>query len=358
LAGFAGGAVYVLIPIFITKIADDNIRGTLGSLINFQCNVGMLMELVLANYVSYAMQAKIFLAMSTVFVLSLQAFPESPVYLLSKGNIKAAEKSSEFYGKIKETAKEIPLNITNEENAGLIKTVDSIEADDARNVSDENKLILADFTSHIALRSFVIAAGLVALLEFSGCFVLLNYSVAIFTEAGSNLSPNESAIVIGIIQILGSYVSVHLVDKAGRKFLLVTSALGADLGLLILGIYNYLKLLKYSVVDFGWIPLLSFSFVIFIGNCGILSLPFTVITEVLPLKIRNIVSSICMTLMWLLAFLVIGSYPLLASYVGLHGSMLIYSFCCFAGAIFVLWYLPETKGQSHEAIMRLLDKQK
>lgn len=56
-----------------------------------------------------------------------------------------------------------------------------------------------------------------ALLEFSGCFVLLNYSVAIFTEAGSNLSPNESAIVIGIIQILGSYVSVHLVDKAGRK---------------------------------------------------------------------------------------------------------------------------------------------
>lgn len=67
----------------------------------------------------------------------------------------------------------------------------------------------------------------------------------------------------------------------------MTSALGAALGLLILGIYNYLKLLNYSVEDFGWIPLVSFSFVIFIGNCGILSLPFTVITEVLPLKVSN-----------------------------------------------------------------------
>lgn len=69
----------------------------------------------------------------------------------------------------------------------------------------------------VALKSFQIALGLVALLEFSGCFVLLNYSVQIFTEAGSNLTPNMSAIIIGVIQIFGSYVSVHLVDKAGRK---------------------------------------------------------------------------------------------------------------------------------------------
>lgn len=65
-----------------------SIRGTLGSLINLLCNLGMLMELVLANYVSYATQAKIFLAMSALFVLLFQAFPESPDYLLSKDNIK------------------------------------------------------------------------------------------------------------------------------------------------------------------------------------------------------------------------------------------------------------------------------
>lgn len=66
----------------------DSIRGTLGSLINLTCNLGMVVELVLANYVSYATQAKIFLAVSTAFVLLFQAFPESPDYLLSKGKIK------------------------------------------------------------------------------------------------------------------------------------------------------------------------------------------------------------------------------------------------------------------------------
>lgn len=55
------------------------------------------------------------------------------------------------------------------------------------------------------------------MLEFSGLYVLLNFSVAIFSEAGSALSANTSAAVIGAIQIVGSYVSVHLADKAGRK---------------------------------------------------------------------------------------------------------------------------------------------
>lgn len=70
------------------------------------------------------------------------------------------------------------------------------------------------------------------------------------------------------------------------QFLLVSSALGTGIGLLVLAAYNYAKVLGYPVYEFNWIPLASFSFVIFISNCGILSVPFLVIAEILPLKVR------------------------------------------------------------------------
>ena len=68
-----------------------------------------------------------------------------------------------------------------------------------------------------AIKAFRICIALMALNQFCGCFAMLNYTATIFAESGSNLSPNMSAIVIGVIQIIGSYISTMLVDRAGRK---------------------------------------------------------------------------------------------------------------------------------------------
>lgn len=53
--------------------------------------------------------------------------------------------------------------------------------------------------------------------QFSGCFALMNYTANIFKESGSSLSPKESAIIVAVICLLGSYVSTILVDRCGRK---------------------------------------------------------------------------------------------------------------------------------------------
>lgn len=48
-------------------------------------------------------------------------------------------------------------------------------------------------------------------------FTMQNYTASIFEESGSNMSPNMSAIVVGVIQLIGSYAATNLVDRAGRK---------------------------------------------------------------------------------------------------------------------------------------------
>lgn len=63
----------------------------------------------------------------------------------------------------------------------------------------------------------MIGVVLVWLNQFCGCFAILNYQAEIFKDSGSSLSPNMSAIVVGVIQLIGAYIATFLVDRAGRK---------------------------------------------------------------------------------------------------------------------------------------------
>lgn len=138
-----------------------------------------------------------------------------------------------------------------------------------------------------ARKSLMFGVALQYLEQFCGCFVLLFYAATVFKQAGSNLSPNVSSIIIGIIQLCGAYVSTMLVDRAGRKFLICLSAFGISIGLFIFGLHSYLS--TSSSLDltlFSWVPLVSFSFVLFIANFGVLTLPFLVMSEVTPPNVR------------------------------------------------------------------------
>lgn len=80
-----------------------------------------------------------------------------------------------------------------------------------------NSLKWSDLTTKEAKKSLLIGLVLAVLNQFCGCFALINYTAKIFEESGSSTSPNESAIFIGLIQLIGSYVPIVLADRAGRK---------------------------------------------------------------------------------------------------------------------------------------------
>lgn len=82
---------------------------------------------------------------------------------------------------------------------------------------EENSMKWSDLTAKPVQRAMTIGVVLVALNQFSGCVALLNYTATIFQEAGSNMSPNDSAIVVGAIQVFGTIIAANLVDRAGRK---------------------------------------------------------------------------------------------------------------------------------------------
>lgn len=94
---------------------------------------------------------------------------------------------------------------------------------------ENTSITLNDFKSREAKKSLLIAFVLAALNQMCGCFAMLNYSATIFVEAGSDLEPNMAAVVVGAIQLIGSYVSLLLVDKAGRKVCLNDGAINLEM---------------------------------------------------------------------------------------------------------------------------------
>lgn len=117
--------------------------------------------------------------------------------------------------------------------------------------------------------------------QFSGLFGLLFFVATIFKYSGSTISPNLSSIIVGVIQIVGCYCSTLLVDRAGRKILISTSAFGISIGMFVFALYSYLHTQGYDLTYFNWVPLASFSFTLWIANLGVLSLPFLVTSELI-----------------------------------------------------------------------------
>lgn len=214
----------MIIPMFIAEIAEDRIRGMLGSTLVFSCNMGILLMYILGGILPYATVPWILLVFPIAFLAGFLLIPDTPFYLMRKNDYNKSENSLRFYRGYRPGTQQVSSEFKME----LVKLKGAFY-DEKQTLQDE-QITWNDFTSSHARRAFLIGISLMALNQFCGCFAMLNYTASIFNESGSTLSANMSAIVIGSIQMVGSYFSTMLVERAGRKLLLMVSAIGMRLG--------------------------------------------------------------------------------------------------------------------------------
>lgn len=169
----------------------------------------------------------------------------------------------------------------------------------------ETKFSFKDLTAKHPRTVLIYGIVLMALNQFCGCFPMMNFTATIFKESGSNLSPNTSSIVVGVLQIIGAALCTLLVEKAGRKILFSISAFGISLGLGVMSLYTYLTSQGVDLSSFSWVPLVSFSFVMCIYNWGVNTLPFLYISEVVQSKHKPFTMTFCLALLFIFATIVI-----------------------------------------------------
>lgn len=113
------------------------------------------------------------------------------------------------------------------------------------------------------MKGLLTGITLVAVSIFSGIIAMTVYAAPVFIDSGAVFDANISAIILGLLQVCGIYVSSMLVDRIGRRILLGISSFGAAMSLFAFGTFSYLVKQGFDLTFVDWIPVVRFDFEIF-----------------------------------------------------------------------------------------------
>ncbi|XP_038223365.1 facilitated trehalose transporter Tret1-like isoform X3 [Zerene cesonia] len=342
ITGIAGGAFCVTAPAYTSEIAQDSIRGTLGSYFQLMITVGILFAYAVGSYTSVFVFNILCTLIPIVFAVIFFFMPESPNFLVVKGK---HDEAREALIRLRGRNYDVDSELNN------LQT----KAEDAKN---NPVSFLSAITKKTALKAVLICYALMLFQQLSGINAVIFNTSKIFTSAGAAIEPAIATIIIGVIQVLATFVSSLVVDKLGRRILLLFSALVMCICSTALGVYFFLQDThgsNSSIVEaISWLPLLSLSLFIIAFSLGFGPIPWMMAGELCLIDIKAFVGSTAGTFNWLLSFTVTSTFNSLNNAIGSGQVFWLFAGIMVIGFIFIFFVVPETKGKSVDEIQVML----
>lgn len=342
ITGVAGGAFCVTAPAYTSEIAQDSIRGTLGSYFQLMITIGILFAYVVGGYASVFVFNILCTCIPIVFGIIFFFMPESPSFLVVKGrNDEAREALIKLRGQSYDVDSELnDLKFKNEE-------------------SKRNKVsYIAAIKKKTALKAILICYALMLFQQLSGINAVIFNTSQIFSDAGATIPATISTIIIGVIQVIATFISSLVVDKLGRRILLLLSALVMCVCSTALGVYFFLQQTHGPNADIvqaiSWLPLVSLSVFIVAFSLGFGPIPWMMAGELCKIDIKAFVGSTAGTFNWLLSFTVTSTFNSLNAAIGAGQVFWLFAGIMLIGFVFIFFVVPETKGKSVDEIQVML----
>lgn len=337
--GLAVGMLFTISPMYCAEIATDEVRGALGSFLQLFITVGFLLVYSAGPYVSYSAIAYIGVAFTAVFVVAFFFMPESPIYYLTKND--------------REAAASCLMKIRGRSRAGVEAELEKMAVEVT--ASMQKTATIRDLGEKGNFKAMYISCALVFFQQFCGINAVLFYMTNIFTAAGSTLDASVATIIIGAVQLGASCITPFVVDRLGRRLLLLFSACGTAIGLGLLGMFFLLQANGNPIAaKIGFVPLLSLVLFMVTYCVGLGPLPWAVMGELFPIEVKAIAAPIATAFCWILSFLVTRFFNPVATAIGMHMAFWIFGVCCVGAFFFTMLLVPETKGKSFQEIQDML----
>lgn len=337
--GLSAGGSLVVIPVYIKEISEDCWRGNLGSLVMTLCKLGVVVVYVMGSVASYYVNQSVYLAIAVSHAIVFKFMPESPVFLVRRGLEKQATETIAWLRNLRQTDKQITDEIARykrEEQTLLELPTVTIAT------------VVRDRQAFSALRMVL---TLMAVQTLSGSFALMNYASDVFTRAGTEWSPNTLAIIVGSIQLGGSFLTTMTIEKFGRKIPLATSSFLVGICMSVLATYF---LLENELPT--WLPVIAVCVCIFSYAAGLAPVPFVVMAEVFTFQLRAKLAGVSMVLSFLCSSTTVLFYTPIANLFGPYAVFYTFSLVGILGGFYVVFYVPETSGKSLEEIQKFWKK--
>lgn len=356
--GFTCGVITVASPLYSEEIAEVRIRGAVGVYLDIMFNLGILYVYVAGATLPYVWMSIACTILPVLFAVTFFWIPESPIHLLSKGQIDKAEKSLCWLRgvNIRHSAEiEVELKQMQSFIKGS-KVSTSVSSDQTSLASKVINFFRSISVTSATMKAMNIIFGLMAFRQLCGMNAVLAYTVEIFQAAGSALDPHLCTVIVGIIQLVSTCIPSFIVDCAGRRILLIISGAGMAVCLLAMVIRFFLLNQGIEIKYIGWLPLIAVNLYIVACSVGVGPLPWFMMPELLSNEAKSWVSSIAVCINWAMAFLVTKFFPIMMNDMGSEATYGTLFVICLVGTIFTVVFVPETKGKTREEIHRQLSR--
>ncbi|EFN75686.1 Sugar transporter ERD6-like 6 [Harpegnathos saltator] len=325
LCGFSVGVASLSLPVYLGETIQTEVRGTLGLMPTAFGNAGILICFTAGMYLDWRNLALVGASLPIPFLILMFLIPETPRWYISKGKTKKSRKSLQWLrGKDTDITEELTM-------------IEKMHVESERNASQGT---ISELLKSNNLKPLLVSLGLMLFQQMSG----------INADAGSTIDENLSTIIIGIVNFISTFVAAFLIDKLGRKMLLYVSGVSMALTLFSLGGFFYVKSYGVDVTAFGWLPLVSLIVYVIGFSMGFGPIPWLMMGEILPAKIRGSAASIATGFNWMCTFIVTKTFEDVIAMIGAHGTFWLFGAIVVVGFIFVIVSVPETRGRSLEEI--------
>ena len=329
--GLAVGLASVIVPLYIAEMAPPDIRGLLVALNQLMITVGILVS-YLVNYAfspshNWRMMLGLAVVPALVLFVGMLFLPESPRWLVSQN---LTDRARGVLGRIRG-------------GSGVEEEIRDIQEAESQEEAGWGEL----------LRPWVRPVLVVGILlnflgQASGINTIIYFAPTIFESTGFAASASILATAgIGVINVLMTVVGMNLVDRVGRKPLLLTGLVGMALSLGVLGLAFLISGLSGAVswIAVGCLLVYIASFAVSIGV-----VIFIIPSEIFPLKVRGSAMGACLLTNWGTNFVITLTFLSLIQAIGRPGTFWLYALVCVVFWLFTYFFIPETKGRSLEDI--------
>jgi sugar porter (SP) family MFS transporter len=337
LLGLGVGLASMIVPLYIAEIAPAARRGALVSLNQLMITVGILVSYIVGVIFTpiegWRYMFGVALLPALVLGIGMFTLPESPRWLFNQGQI---EKARAVLGRSR-SQEEVELEFR--------------EMEEIRRVEEEQeeKVGYAELLSPYVKPALIIGLGLAIFQQITGINTVIYYAPTIlqgvgFSEGGAIAA---TALGVGVVNVGFTILAVYIIDRTGRRPLLIIGLIGMSVSLALLG-------LVFATGGAGGAAglLATVCLGLYIASFAISLGPvfWLMISEIYPLNIRGKAMSVASFANWGSNFLVALTFPVLLATLGGAGSFWLFAALGIVAWFFVYFRVPETKGRTLEEI--------
>jgi len=331
MAGVGVGMASMLSPMYISEIAPAHLRGRLVAINQLTIVLGILVTNIvnysLRNYGTDAWRWMFGLGAvpSGLFFLGALRLPESPRWLVRAGH---PEKAGQILTKI----------------GGADFAASSLQSI-GKSMGGTTRMNYRDLLNKAVLPSVIIGIVLAVFQQLCGINVVFNYTARIFESIGAS-QENQllQTVFIGSVNLVFTILAMVLVDRLGRKPLMLIGAAGLTILYVVV-----VSMLASGSPGVSWFLLAA------IGTYAMTLAPVTwvLISEIFPNMVRSAATSVAVISLWLAYFILVFTFPVLFSKLK-DSTFYIYAVICLLGILFIWFRVKETKGKTLEELEEVI----